>query len=330
MSGFSGLNGVSFEYPSDWSLEEESNGVILAAPDGDSAIMIADITYEVSLFLAGHGDLESSVDALINKYADRLAGDSVKEEYEYTWNQLENGNIKANAVFTYNANQGMVDVEQIGGRVFLSVVITPAGDQAAAAETYRNLNGTFFAEGTDGALAPADLTELGFPEPPSGFNQFYSPVTGQYFIYPNDWTVINNIYDDCVMLANDQGALMLTENWTKQFEAEYYDNAGDLESCFSLFLDECAGALETRYGEYPSYSDFDLLATENQELIKAAFNYDVSEGTGRCFAELGSRMFNDKEYIQATLALYKPGDQYSIDMFSIIMDSIMIYYPTLA
>ncbi len=71
------------------------------------------------------------------------------------------------------------------------------------------------------------------------------------------------------------------------------------------------------------------MATENQELIKATFNYTVSQGTGRCFAELGYREFGGEEYVQATLCLYRIGDSYSIDLFSIIMDSIIIYYPDL-
>lgn len=326
---------LSFEYPGDWSVEEGGNSVIVTSPANQNcAIMIADISYEVSLFLAGRGDMENSIDALVDKYADSLAGDSTKGNYDYSWDQTDSGNIQAKASFTYSAGsgtyQGLVDVEQIGSRVFLSAVISPDDNRReAASAAYGNLNATFQADGTGGTLEPANLSDLGFPVPPRGFEQFYSPVTGQYFIYPDDWTMVNNVHDSSVILVNDSGALMLTENWTDTFFEHYNSNGNDLEDCFDEFLIECEGALETIYGEVPRYRDFQLMSTKNQELIKATFNYTVSAGTGRCFAELGVREFGGKEYVQATLCLYKVGDSYSIDLFSIIMDSIMIYYPAL-
>lgn len=325
---------ISFNYPSDWSVEESGNSVMIASPaDQNSAIMIVDISYEVSLFLAGHGDMESSIDALIDKYSDMLSGNATKENYDYFWDQSESGNIQAKASFDCNSTigriNGVVDVEQVGGRVFLSVCIAPSGSTQAVEFVYGELNKSFSAGGTDGALEPADLSALGFPEAPSGFERFYSPVTGQFFIYPWDWNVVNNVHDDSVILFNEKGALMISENRTDKFFERYNSNGNDVEDCFDDFLDECAGALETIYQETPRYHDFQYGSTKNEELIKATFNYTVKQGTGRCFAEFGVREFEGQEYVQATLCLYKVGDSYSIDMFSIIMDSTVIYYPNL-
>jgi hypothetical protein len=296
---------------------------------------MTDISYEVSLFMAGKGDMEDSIDSLVVKYSDIVTAGSPRENYEYNWQIDDAGEMRATTNFNYEYNNNpyfvFVDVDQAGSRVFLSICLAPDDDRKnEMAEVYSGVSGSFSAAGAEGTLEPANLSDLGFPEAPQGFERFYSPVTGQFFVYPSEWNLVNNVHDDSVILFNDEGALMLTENWTETFFERYNSNGNDMEDCFSGFLDECAGALEQIYGEVPAYHDFQLMATENQELIKATFNYTVAEGTGRCFAELGYREFDGKEYVQATLCLYKIGDSYSIDLFSIIMDSIVIYYPTLS
>ncbi|MCL2035681.1 MAG: hypothetical protein FWG94_13275 [Oscillospiraceae bacterium] len=326
---------ISFEHPENWNVEENGNMVFVSSPPAsDSMIVIADITYEVELFLAGHGDLENSVEALVDKYQSLVTQNSTLTSYEYNWDQSGGGNIQAKANFTYTTTagiyKGLVDVEQLGGRVFLSITVGPNDGRAdELAEVYGHLNATFVAQYTDRQLQPADLSDLGFPEPPRGFERFYSPVSGQYFIFPSDWTLVSNPHDSTVILVNDRGALMLTTNWTETFFEHYNSNGNDLEDCFDEFLLECAEALEMIYGEVPRYHDFAPMRTENQELIKATFNYTVSSGTGRAFAELGYRESGGQEFVQATLCLYKAGDSYSIDMFSIIMDSTHILFPEL-
>jgi hypothetical protein len=335
MTSFSAENGISFEYPDDWTVEDDGQFVSLHSPvELDCAILMTDVSYEVSLFMAGRGDMEVSIDSLVNKYTDIVTSGSPRENYDYNWQVDDAGEMRATTNFNYVYNDknyfGFVDVDQVGSRVFLSICLAPDDDrQNDMAEVYSTVSSSFSATNTDGTLEPANLSDLGFPEPPQGFERFYSPVTGQYFIYPSDWNMANNVHDENIVLFNDEGALMLTENWTDTFFANWDSNGNDIEACFDVFLNECAASLETIYGEVPRYHDFEYMATENQELIKATFNYTVSAGTGRCFAELGYREFDGQEYVQATLALYKPGDSYSIDMFSIIMDSIVIYYPTL-
>ncbi len=328
-------NGVSFEYPYGWLAEDDGRFITLNSPaELNCSILMTDISYEVSLFMAGKGDMEDSIDSLVVKYSDLVTQGAPRENYEYNWQQDDAGEMRATTSFNYDYNGNpyfvFVDVDQVGSRVFLSVCLAPDDErQAEMVEAYAAISNSFTADGTEGALAPANLSDLGFPEPPNGFERFYSPVTGQYFIYPDDWNHANNVHDANVILFNDEGALMVTENWTETFFEYYNSNGQDLEDCFSRFLDECAGTLESIYNEVPRYHDFQLMATENQELIKATFNYTVSAGTGRCFAELGYREFGGEEYVQATLCLYRIGDSYSIDLFSIIMDSIIIYYPDL-
>jgi hypothetical protein len=321
---------LSFAYPGDWALEEEGQIITISAPSGQgSVILIADVTYETSLMLAGYGDAEASIDAMLDKYAGKLCGDASMENYDYTWDETD-GQLRASASFTFGANSGFVDVDQVGSRVFLSAVASPAASFDTALSIYSELNGTFAAQNTDGDLPIANLSDLGFPEAPSGFDRFYSPITGQFFFYPSQWYIHSSPHDDAIIIYNDSGAIMITENWTESFYELYNANGNDEVACFDSFLNECAATVES-YNEWtPDYYDFEYLATENQELIKAVFNYDVPGGTGRCFAEFGVREGLNEgdttDYIQGTLCMYAPGDSYSIDTFSIIMDSIVIFY----
>jgi hypothetical protein len=323
---------LGFEYPGGWSVEESTNSALITSPASENiTIAIADISYEVSLFLAGHGDMETSIEALVHKYTDSVAGATLSN-YEYSFNEA-NGNIQAKNSFTYSLDgsnyRGLVDVEQGGSRVFLSLVLSPDDNRwEDALAAYHHLNATFYAGGTEGTLQSANLTELGFPEAPSGFYRYYNPVTGQFFFYPIDWTITSPPYDASVMLSNEYGAIMITQNWTDTFFA-YYNNGYDLEECFDIYLDEVASGIQAMFGETPRYHDYRRMEVKNQELIKATFNYTVSAGTGRAFAELGSREMNGEEYVQATIAMYRADDSYSIDMFSIIMDSTLIYFPNL-
>ncbi len=146
LAAYNSAIGISFEYPDDCTVETEGNLIAITAPsEQDYAIIVADISYEVSLFLAGHGDIESSIDALVNKYADALAGDSVKENYEYIWDPSPDGNIRAGARYTYESNgksyAGTVDAGQVGSRVILGILIAPGDDrQEDAKAVYQNLN----------------------------------------------------------------------------------------------------------------------------------------------------------------------------------------------
>lgn len=323
---------VSFQYPGGWSTEEGENFIVLSSPeDEDSAIMIADVSFEISLFLAGGSDMEDAVDALIGKYSDVLSGDAVRDNYEYDWNQDDNGNVRAKAGFNFENDGknyvGLVDGEQVGGRVFLSVCIAPADERKDAAwEVYNGLNESFTSGGVDSTLEAADLGALGFPEAPGGYGRLYSPVTGQFLIYPDSCTILTGPEDDGILLANEKGAMMYTENWTKKFN-KYTENGYDAAQCFEEFLTECRGALETICGETPQYQDPVYQNPANQELVKAGFDYTISTGTGHCFAELGRRPWDGTDYVQATMFLYKPGDRESVNMFNPVTDSSLILFP---
>lgn len=323
---------ISFEYPTGWAVKEDSNMVIVSAPeDLAGAIIMADITYEVSLFLAGHGNMENSVNALAEKYALIACGSDAMESYSYNWQTGENGDIRATAAFSFGGMLlGFVDIEQVGSRVFLSISIAPNDERQDAISTaYTDINTSFNPGDTSGSLEPANLSDLGFAEAPSGFERFYNPVTGQFFMFPSDWQLASTGNDDYVALVNEYGAIMLMRNWTDEFYNIYNNNGNDISDCFDYFLDDCASELESLWGPL-KYSGFQYMTPEGYELIKAPFNYTVQDGsTGRCFAELAQRPWDGTDYIQGTMALYKPGDSYSIDMFSVIMDTTLILYPDL-
>lgn len=329
----SNANGISFSHPENWTVKESGNTITVVSPaELDSAIMLADITYETTLFLAGHGDLETSIDSLMGKYADMLVEGATMENYTYNWDIDDNGEMVSTCSFTYQdggSYKGNVVVDQVGGRVFLIAYLCPDTRKAETDPIYNQIHQSVLLDNTDVPLEAANLTDLGFPEAPAGFYRFYNPVTGQFFMYPDDWDLVTSPHDSYVMLYNDRGAVMITENWTDRFYEIYNSNGKDEKECFDYFLDECDSVLQEFWEEQPRYSGFQYLTTKNQELIKGAFDYTVGEGTGRCFAELGVRPFNGDDKIQGTMCMYRGGDQYSIDLFSVIMDSTVIYYPVL-
>lgn len=329
----SSQNALTFDYPADWTVSEDGNVITITAPAGQNATaLIADITYETTLFLGGQNTIEEAATALMLKYGDLLAGGSEKSQYDESAS-ADGDRVTAKVSFAFSSDgkdmQGYVDIFQVGGRVMLSAFVSPLGadDLFASREAIAE---SCQLENTDAPLEPADLyDELGLPYPPEGFYGYYNPVTGQFFFFPDDWQLTSNDSNAFVTLVNDEGAVMIMENWTDTFYSYYNSNGQDVEECFDYFLNECAALLESEFGDI-TYSGFQYMATEGEELIKAPFNYTLANGaTGRCFAELSVRPHGGTDYVQATMALYKPGDQYSIDMFSIIMDSTVILYPDL-
>lgn len=331
-------NDMYFDYPSDWVLSEDENVIILYSEYEDAAIMLVDISYEITLFLAGHGDMETSVLALMDKYSDFLAAEGIIDTYTPDITISSDGEVIGETVFSYTMPDGTVyyatiGITQVGGRVIMDLLSYSDLNNDDEAEyiydMYLSVIESVEVGGTDYELTPANLSDLGLPEAPAGFERFYSPVSGQFFIYPDTWEIVTTPYDYYVMIYNDSGAIMITENWTDSFYDIYNSNGNDEVECFDYFLEECAGVVESFNDWEPDYYDFEYMTPENQELIKATFNYDVPGATGRCFAEFGVRTSDDIDYIQGTLCMYAPGDSYSIDMFSIIMDSTLIYFPEL-
>lgn len=328
-------NSLSFDYPANWTVSEDANVVtVLSAAEEDCGAVFADISYEISLFLAGRGDLETSVRALMRKYAETLAGGAALENYSPTVSVTGSNEIVAEATFSYKpsgggGNAAYIGITQVGGRVILDLFTASGSSPATAVDAYKAIVDSLTLTNYDVPLGPANLSDLGFPEAPQGFYRFYNPVTGQFFIYPDDWELTSTTNDDFVALVNEYGAIMLMQNWTEDFYPIYNNNGNDIEECFDQFLIECADVLEGAYGQV-RYSGFQYMSPKGNELIKAPFNYTLKNGnTGRCFAELSKRPMGGTDYIQGTMALYRPGDSYSIDMFSIIMDSTIIYYPEL-
>ncbi len=303
-------NGLSFSYPVGWTIQESGSVITITSVAGlDCGGLISDITHEVELFLAGHGDLSASVEALMQKHALLFTGGSPLNGYTPKVNIAQDGSIAGAAVFSYEDEgktyEAQLAISQFGGRVLLDLFGREQGAQKADEmdAMYQSIILSLQLSGTEGTLAPADLSVLGFPDAPEGCYSYYNPITGQFLTIPCELDVISEPYEEKVVLYSGDYGLMVTENWTDRFN-EVYASTGDLKQCYAEFLSECLEVVETVFGQKVVYRDFKYQSGGNNgELVRAAFYIDPDGTPIRCFAEIAARG-SDDQYAQGTLVIY--------------------------
>lgn len=327
-------NGLSFSYPVGWTIQESGSSIAITSVAGlDCGGVLVDITHEVELFLAGHGDIASSVEALMQKHALLFTGGSPLNDYTPKVNIAQDGSVAGAVVFSYQDDgktyEGQLAISQFGGRVLLDLFGRERGAQKAAEldAMYESIILSLQLSGTEGTLAPADLSELGFPEAPDGCYSYYNPITGQFLTVPDELDVISAPYEDKVVLYNNDYGLMVTENWTDRFN-EVYASTGDLKQCYAEFLSECLEVVETVFGQKVVYRDFKYQPGGNSgELVRASFYIDPDGTPIRCFAEIAARG-SDNQYAQGTLVIYSAiNEKAGKTLFNSAMDNSAIEFP---
>ncbi|HWS29949.1 MAG TPA: hypothetical protein VN512_07515 [Clostridia bacterium] len=328
-------NGLSFSYPVGWTVQESGSAITITSVAGlDCGAAIVDITNQVELFLAGHGDLIASVEALMQKNAALFAGGSTLESYAPNVTVAQNGSVVGVATFSYQQGGKTYDcqlaVTQFGGRVLLDVFGRDRNAEKAAEldSMYESTIASLQLNGTEGVLTPADLTELGFPEAPYGCYRYYNPVSGQFLIIPETYSIFSKPYDRQVVLYSEDYGMIVTQNWTDRFYELYSSNGGDLEQCYAVYLDECLDVAETVLGRQVAYRNFKYDTTViRKELIKARFYIDLDWGEVRCFAELAARGTDD-QYVQGTFVMsYTYDVNAAIDASNVVMGYSEIVFP---
>ena len=328
-------NGISFEYPAGWSVAESGRTITIAPASGaaDCGAVIADITREMQLFLAGHGDLISSVEALMKRHATLFVGDAELQNYQSSAASA-GGEVFGSASFLFEDGGRVytcsLEVTQTGGRVMLALFGRGGGTDEKNAELdglYAGLTESLRLLGTEGELVPADLTELGFPPAEEGRFTYYNPITGQFLTIPEECDVSSGPYDSQVVIYSADHGLMITSNWTEPFNEIYDATNGDLQQCFAAFVAECIEAAEGLFGQKLLYRDVKFQTDSYYgELIKAAFYVDPDGESTRCFAELSAR----GDFVQGTFIIYNPeNEEAGRVLFNSIMGTSLITFPDL-
>ncbi|HWR23453.1 MAG TPA: hypothetical protein VN366_08245, partial [Feifaniaceae bacterium] len=212
------------------------------------------------------------------------------------------------------------------GRVLLDVFGRERNAEKAAEldGMYESIIASLQVTGTEGALTPADLTELGFPEAPDGCYSYYNPITGQFLIIPNEIDILSGPYDSQVLLHNADYGLLVTGNWTDRFSAIY--ESGTIEQCYAAYLGECLDIVETVFNQQLIYRDLKYLSgSDYGELIKASFYIDPDGTAVRCFAELATRGSND-QYVQGTFTVSDPDNKAARAAFNVVMGNSQIVF----
>ncbi len=328
-------NGIAFEYPAGWSVQESGRVLTIAPASGaaDCGAVIADITKEMQLFLAGHGDLISSAEALMKRHATLFVGDAELQNYQSAAASA-GGEVAGSASFLFEDGGRVytcaMEVTQTGGRVMLTLFGKGGGTEEKNAELdglYAGLIESLRLFGTEGELVPADLTELGFPEVEEGYYAYYNPITGQFLTIPERCDVASGPYDSQVVIYSADHGLLITGNWTARFNEIYDSTNGDLQQCYAVFVAECIEAAEAVFGQKLLYRDMTYQTDSNYgELIKAVFYVDPDGVPTRCFAELAVR----GDFIQGRFNIYNPeNEQAGRKLFNGIMDTSLITFPDL-
>lgn len=334
-------NGLSFSYPSDWTVEEQGVNFTITAPNGyDAAIVLVDATYQMSLYLAGYGDLTSSSEAILYKYANFTANGDVLTSYDPRVELAADGSVSGDALFSFGAGSvsysGLVGITQHGGRVLIDLHMS-GSDTSYTSEQLQSFSmlvlDSLALDHTDVPLEPADLTELGFPAAPVGMNNYYNPATGYFLQYPDGCTALSSPYADTVVIHHEaSNSFLIAVNWTDTFNTEYERSGRDLEACYNMFLFEMSDVLSTVFDAQPDFVNFKVQpGGDNGELYRGTFTTSTSNGVqGDSFAEISTR----GDYVQGIFYLY--GDErdsvYGMqarNAFNAVLDTTMIVYPQL-